>query len=246
MILGLYAIYSSIASPFSEGRDGLGELLEAGGDGKVSLLNGSEASGVMELLRGTGEWNMALEYLMSKGFDVDSLYVECYRVQHIDMIINLSRSILTEKENGSIAEFVIASDQAGMVSAWIIITNIPLKKVNGGKTPSNRIPVQTFSNGMPVFYVNFYHLVNGKWLSSNYWWHNSHDHPNWYYSQYEYWHTYYKWHDIPWISWYDWFFSWYYGNRFNYWSTWFPIQEPTTEVIGLVLFISLIFAQRRL
>ncbi len=237
VLSGLYAIYSSMSGGDSDRYTGLGELLESGEGATVSTMEWSEANQFAEWMRGTAEWASAEELLASKGFDTEGLQTECYRIEYSGLTVNLSRATTATSENGSLAEVVLAVDDSGIISAWILVTNLPPETASGMDPSSKNIPVYAFSNGMPVFFVNLYHLVDGVWGSSRYWWHDSHDHPNWYYSQYDYWWWYYEWHDIPWVPWYDWFFSWYYGQRFYYWSTWFPIDE-SSAALGLALLLA--------
>lgn len=76
--------------------------------------------------------------------------------------------------------------------------------------------------GYPVFYVRWWIPLQGRLVYWRYWWYDSHNHPNWFYSCY-YWYWRYWWYYRgPWPYWYTWFWGWYYGSHWYYWSTWFP------------------------
>jgi hypothetical protein len=72
----------------------------------------------------------------------------------------------------------------------------------------------------PSFFIRAYYWVDGRIFWWHYWWYDSHNHPNWYYSWW-YWHWWYYWdHDYPWYPWYTWYYSWFYWDYWWYWSTW--------------------------
>ena len=85
-------------------------------------------------------------------------------------------------------------------------------------------------NDMPYFYITVLQIVQGRILYWNYWWFDSHHHPNWYYASYQYFWTY-RYHVDPlwpglWPGWYHWAYGWYYWRFWYYWSTYFPWAMP--------------------
>lgn len=77
-------------------------------------------------------------------------------------------------------------------------------------------------NGMEYFYITTLRWIGGRIVYWNYWWFNSHHHPNWYYSHYYWYWKYYVWYAWDWPYWYWWVNGWYYWHYWYYWSTWFP------------------------
>ena len=77
-------------------------------------------------------------------------------------------------------------------------------------------------NGMPYFYITTLRWMQGRIIHWNYWWFDSHHHPNWYYSHYYWYWKYYWWYNVDWNYWYWWAHGWYYWRYWYYWSTWFP------------------------
>ena len=72
----------------------------------------------------------------------------------------------------------------------------------------------------PSFFIHAVYWIDGQLIWWHYWWYDSHNHPNWYYSWW-YWHWEYYWgHDYAWYPWYTWFYSWFYWHYWWYWSTW--------------------------
>jgi hypothetical protein len=81
-------------------------------------------------------------------------------------------------------------------------------------------------NGMPYFYITTLRWVGpwpgGRIVYWNYWWFDSHHHPNWYYSHWYWYFKYYCWYDWDQPYWWWWAHGWYYWRYWYYWSTWFP------------------------
>jgi hypothetical protein len=72
----------------------------------------------------------------------------------------------------------------------------------------------------PSFFIRAVYWIDGQAIWWHYWWYDSQNHPNWYYSWW-YWHWGYYWdHGYSWYPWYTWFYSWYYWRYWWYWSTW--------------------------
>jgi hypothetical protein len=87
-------------------------------------------------------------------------------------------------------------------------------------------------NGMEYFYVTTLQVVGGQVVPWNYWWYNSHRHPNWYYSFYRHYWDYYFQAAYHWHTWYHWAYGWYYWRFWYYWSTYFPWAEPEAVPLG--------------
>jgi hypothetical protein len=79
-----------------------------------------------------------------------------------------------------------------------------------------------YVNGMPYFYIRSLRWINGQIIVWNYWWFDSHHHPNWYYSHYFWYWRYSYWYGWHWPYWYWWAHGWYYWRYWYFWSTWFP------------------------
>jgi len=72
----------------------------------------------------------------------------------------------------------------------------------------------------PSFFIRAAYWIDGRVIWWHYWWYDSQNHPNWYYSWW-YWHWGYYWdHGYSWYPWYTWFYSWFYWRYWWYWSTW--------------------------
>ncbi len=81
---------------------------------------------------------------------------------------------------------------------------------------------EVHQTGYPVFYVRWWIPKHGRLIYWRYWWYDSHNHPNWFYSSYYWYYRYWWYYRNPWPYWYNWFWGWYYGYHWHYWSTWFP------------------------
>jgi hypothetical protein len=131
-------------------------------------------------------------------------------------------TIETTAQDGTYGVYVFAKDDKGTEQVWKMLTNIGTKSVVGADPLISDLPVYVWSNGMPVYYVYVWHYFNFRWYPYYYLWHDSHNHPNWYYSYYNYWWWWHRWYDYPWAPWFNWFYAWWYWRYFYYWSTWFP------------------------
>jgi len=91
-------------------------------------------------------------------------------------------------------------------------------------------------NAEPYFFVEFYwwswHPIN-RIITWSYWWHDSHNHPNWFWGVYSWWRTYTKAYylgywppvDVNWVywqPWWGWWWHWIYWQHWHWWSTYFP------------------------
>jgi hypothetical protein len=239
LLSSLYAIYSSVGAG---GRhEGLGSLLASAQDAKGGeSLDPLASEMIIEVLTNTNEWGLAEAFLKDKGFVIDPTGLRAYQYKLDSEVLSVLRGSSGVSANGSTAEIVLVMDSSDRISSWIMVSNLPQETVQGGQSTTSTIPVLAWSNGMPVFYVYFYHLIGGVWVPYHYWWHDSHNHPNWYYSLYNYWWWYYDWYGHEWWPWYDWFFAWYYNVRFCYWSTYFPVSEAS-PLLGLASIASLLW-----
>ena len=243
----LYVIYSSIQDGEPSRHQALGSLLAVGEETQVRRLEGTEGSQVMSQIQALPEWASALDFLSAKEILIDPASAEVYEAMVSGYVLSILRagSQYSPHMSTGMGEIIIVMDDAGMIFAWILVTNLPPLKADSffdvfyevdlPPTESASVPVTTWSNGLPVFYVSFYHFIGGMWVPYHYWWNEAENHPNWYYSYYNWWWWYYQWHGYYWIPWFDWFFSWYYRERFYYWSTWFPVGEP---LVGLLVAVS--------
>ncbi len=109
---------------------------------------------------------------------------------------------------GSKAAIVVAMPTAGEPIYMGYMTNI------GVVSGSGSVIVY------PSFFIRTAYWIDGRIIWWQYWWYDSYNHPNWYYSWW-YWHWEYYWdHDYPWYPWYTWYYSWFYWHSWWYWSTW--------------------------
>lgn len=91
-------------------------------------------------------------------------------------------------------------------------------------------------NAEPYFYVQFYwwswNPIN-RIITWSYWWHDSHNHPNWFWGVYWWWRTYTKAYylgywppiDVNWVywrPWWGWWWHWVYWQHWHWWSAYFP------------------------
>ncbi len=101
----------------------------------------------------------------------------------------------------------------------------------GNVLPSSRQPeVDPFIivNAEPYWFISWHWWAWGRGLVWwDYWWYDSHNHPNWYWGVYWWWRSYIKYYYGPyWGLWYPWYWHWVYWRHWNYWSTWFPYIDP--------------------
>ena len=247
----LYVIYSSIQTVGSSQHQSLSSLLAASEGANVRKLEGTELQEAITQLQALPEWASAESFLSAKGF-VDPSNFDAFEALVAGYVINIlrARTEVSANMGKGMAEIILTMDNTGMISAWILVTNLPPETDSffdvffeiDVQQEARSIPVTVWSNGMPVFYVTFYHLIGGVWVPYHYLWNDAENHPNWYYSYYYWWWWYYDWYGIEWVPWYDWFFGWYYHQRFYYWSTWFPIGEPI-YVMALFLPILLVLGR---
>jgi hypothetical protein len=92
-------------------------------------------------------------------------------------------------------------------------------------------------NAEPYFFIEFYwwswHPI-ARIIRWPYWWHNSHNHPNWFWGPYWWWRTYTKAYylgmpwpqtDVNWVywrPWWGWWWNWVYWRHWYWWSSYFP------------------------
>jgi hypothetical protein len=86
-------------------------------------------------------------------------------------------------------------------------------------------------NAEPYFFIDYYwwawHPI-GRIIRWPYWWHNSHNHPNWFWGPYWWWRTYTKAYYYPytvipyWRPWWGWWWHWVYWRHWYWWSSYFP------------------------
>ena len=90
-------------------------------------------------------------------------------------------------------------------------------------------------NAEPYFFIDFYWYAwtpIGRIVRWSYWWHDSHNHPNWFWGTYWWWRTYtksyyYPYTDIPyWRPVWGWWWHWTYWKHWHWWSTYFPYIDP--------------------
>lgn len=133
---------------------------------------------------------------------------------------------------GVATTFMIAYDASPMPSQG----NGIAVYTRGNVVPSARQPeVDPFIivNAEPYWFISWHwwawaipgypgHLV---WW--DYWWYDSHNHPNWYWGVYWWWRSYIKYYyGAYWVLWFPWYWHWTYWRHWNWWSTWFPYIDP--------------------
>jgi hypothetical protein len=86
-------------------------------------------------------------------------------------------------------------------------------------------------NAEPYFFIDFYWWAwtpIGRIVHFYYWWHDSHNHPNWFWGPYWWWRTYVKSYYYPytavpyWRPWWGWWWHWLYMRHWYWWSSYFP------------------------
>jgi len=235
---GLYITYETTSAGSVETMTmpprigGLGELLNPTNDVGINHMtgpNGDALSGEVWQSLPYAEVSAAME---AKGLTWDESTVETLIVMFDGTPLYIF-TVETAPVNCTYGVFLYARDDLGNTEIWYMVTNIGQKSIMGTDPTISTIPVYTWANGMPVYFVSVYHWVGtdiympGRWVPYNYWWHNSHSHPNWYYSYYNHWWWYHYWYDYPyfgyyrWYPWSNWYYCWFYWRYFNYWSTHF-------------------------
>ncbi len=79
-------------------------------------------------------------------------------------------------------------------------------------------------NAMPYWFVTFHWYTWGGPIALwSYWWHDSHNHPNWFWGVYWWWRVYLNnYYPKIWSSWYWYWWNWVYWQNWDWWSTYFP------------------------
>jgi hypothetical protein len=128
-------------------------------------------------------------------------------------------------EDGTRACLLSAEMSDGSSMAMGFVTNL---------LPPDQIPeVDPFIiyNAEPYFFIDFYWWAwtpVGKVVHFYYWWHDSHNHPNWFWGPYWWWRCfvkayYYPYTVVPfWRPWWGWWWHWVYWRHWYWWSSYFP------------------------
>ncbi|MBX5326669.1 hypothetical protein HM002_02965 [Candidatus Bathyarchaeota archaeon A05DMB-4] len=166
------------------------------------------------------------KYRVESFFDV---YTEAHPMEELDGTVTSwwSSNML---EDGTKACLLSAEMSDGTSMAMGFITNV---------LPPEQMPdVDPYIiwNAEPYFFIQFYwwswNPIN-KIVTWSYWWHDSHNHPNWFWGVYWWWRTYTKayylgyWPPIDinwayWQPWWGWWWHWVYWQHWHWWSTYFP------------------------
>lgn len=82
-------------------------------------------------------------------------------------------------------------------------------------------------NAEPYFYIRlwWWDFVSTRLAFWGYWWHDSHNHPNWYWGVYWWWRTYVSYYIGFWIPWWWYYWHWGYWRYWFWWSTFFPYVD---------------------
>ena len=128
-------------------------------------------------------------------------------------------------EDGTRACLLSAEMEDGTDMAMGFVTNL---------LPPDQIPgvdPYIIYNAEPYFFIDFYWWAwtpVGKIVHFYYWWHDSHNHPNWFWGPYWWWRTYVKSYYYPyavvpyWRPWWGWWWHWLYCRHWYWWSSYFP------------------------
>jgi hypothetical protein len=181
------------------------------GEGHLEDLAGADRSAAIEealLDEGMQSVSDALE---AEGYTLNPEQAEVIRATFDDPeqpeVIIVSIPSPANPENSK-ATAIIAFPGEGAPLVMGYITNIGVIASDGS------VVVQ------PSFFVRALHWVDGQLVWWQYWWYDSSNHPNWYYSWW-YWHWWYYWdYGYSWYPWHTWFYSWFYWDYWWYWSTW--------------------------
>ena len=237
-VAGLYITYETTRAESVETMTmparlkGLGDLLNPPNDVGINQLNPQNMENLRGEVQQSSPFADAAAALEAKGLLWDYSTEEAFIVI-IDAAPLHIYCLETIPVNCTYGVFLYARDELGNTEIWYMITNIGQKSIMGTDPTISTIPVYTWANGMPVYFVSVYHWFGqniyspGWWVPYHYWWHNSHNHPNWYYSYYNHWWWYHYWYDYPywgfyrWYPWSNWYYCWFYWRYFNYWSTHF-------------------------
>jgi len=133
-------------------------------------------------------------------------------------------------EDGTRACMLSAEMSDGTSMAMGFVTNV---------LPPEQIPEvdpYIIYNAEPYFFIDFYWWAwnpIGRIIRWPYWWHDSHNHPNWFWGPYWWWRTLTKSYflGLPWPApinwvwwrpWWGWWWHWVYWRHWYWWSTYFP------------------------
>lgn len=122
-----------------------------------------------------------------------------------------------ENVTGGRALFVLTNMSDGTDIVVAAITNL--------LPPSQKTGGYNIQNAMPYVYIKFYWWAwspINKTVSWEYWWYDSHSHPNWFWSCYWWWRDYLRSYSLQYNDWHWWFWHWYYWKFWYWWSTNFP------------------------
>ena len=203
------------APPASESYVGSVDELIDFWSGTVHLedLSGADRAAAIEEALDDEGMEAVSEALEQEGYDLDQEQAEAIGVSFDDpeqpelTIVSIPSEPGPE---GNKATAIVAIPESGNPLPVGYITNIAV--IGGQGSPVVH----------PAFFIRAVCWVDGRLIWWHYWWYDSHNHPNWYYSWW-YWHWGYYWeHDYLWYPWYTWFYSWFYWHYWWYWSTWWP------------------------
>lgn len=155
-----------------------------------------------------------------------TLFTDEYEEQHGTVTSWWSSNTL---EDGTRACMLSLEMDDGTGMAMGFVTNL---------MPTEQIPEvdpYIIYNAEPYFFIEFYWYAwtpVGRVVRWSYWWHDSHNHPNWFWGTYWWWRTYtksyyYPYTDIPyWRPVWGWWWHWTYWKHWHWWSTYFPYIDP--------------------
>lgn len=196
--------------------------------GDTQLLPSDDPTGAIQKITDSYDWGNVTEALGQKGFtfDLAQATVEDVASSSLGGFFGYTLSAWSTEigANGERA-FISAMYEFNSNSTMVVagITNL---------LPPDQVPEvdpYIIVNAMPYMYIRWYWyawLPIGRVVSWNYWWYDSHSHPNWYWGCYWYWRNYvaYYWqggYGKAWLPWWWWFWHWTYWRNWNWWSTYF-------------------------
>jgi len=210
-----------------ESLQDLVEFPETPGD--TMLITSDDPTGAINKITGTPDWGNVTEALGQKGytFDLAQATVEDVSSGSLGGFFGYVLSAWsTEMGTNGTRAFIAAMFEFNSNSSIVVggITNL---------LPPDQVPEvdpYIIVNAMPYIYIRWYWYAwqpIGKVVSWNYWWYDSHSHPNWYWGCYWWWRTdvAYHWQGAygqPWLPWWWWFWHWAYWRNWYWWSTYFP------------------------
>lgn len=172
---------------------------------------------------GSGTW---VESFFDVTFDVGGEYGE---FQEGTVTSWWSANILEDGSRACLLSYESSSDGSSMAMGFV--TNL---------LPPEQIPdvdPYIIYNAEPYFFIDFYWFSwapIGRVVHCYYWWHDSHNHPNWYWGPYWWWRTYTKTYYLGmpwdptnpnwavWRPWWGWWWHWVYWRHWYWWSSYFP------------------------